>query len=79
MKVVTYQSPSSASANICDGCRDRLQKAGRWPRDHAGQELCTVSRGAHHGRCHTHPVIERLVQGAHWVDVEQDDAMEAES
>ena len=46
-QVVTWQSPSGAQINVCTKC-DSMSE---WPKDHTGQEYCTVSKGRHDGEC----------------------------
>ena len=51
MKVVTWISPLGAKIDICQPCADRLTANHEWPRDHMGQEYCSVARGLHTGSC----------------------------
>lgn len=55
MRVVTWQSPSGQTINVCRPCERRLTEAQEWPRDTQGQEYATVSHGEHAGRCEVHP------------------------
>lgn len=57
-RVVTWQSPSGATMQICRPCEERLTKANQWPRDGNGTELCSVSRGEHAGVCEFDPSNE---------------------
>ena len=52
MQVVTYQSPSGQTIDICRDCEQELTARASWPRDDRGQEYCSVSRGLHDGTCH---------------------------
>ena len=52
MQVITWQAPSGSTLSICPGCERAL--AGRWPKDHSGQEYCQVSHGLHDGICEVH-------------------------
>ena len=48
IQVVTWQSPTGAQMTVCTKCE---ATATTWPKDHTGQEYCTVSKGRHHGEC----------------------------
>lgn len=48
-KVITYQSPSGSTIALTRAQIETLEKAGKWPKDHTGQEYCTVSYGLHEG------------------------------
>ncbi len=47
MKVVTWQSPSGDTLDICRECEVRLQRDRQWPKDGRGQEYCSVHHGLH--------------------------------
>lgn len=49
--VVTYESSSGLTIDVCRACEARLRAAGRWPRDPRGEEYATVSHGLHRGVC----------------------------
>lgn len=49
--VVTWQSPTGATINVCEHCEARLTAGREWPTDSTGQEYCTVSHGLHEGQC----------------------------
>lgn len=49
--VVTYQTPSGETIEICDACEARLTAARDWPRSSRGEEYCQVSYGRHDGSC----------------------------
>jgi len=50
-RIVTWQSPSGNTMDICSCCKRRLEAAYSWPKDDDGQEFCSVSRGLHRGVC----------------------------
>lgn len=50
-RVVTWQSPSGQTIDVCRICEERLNAEHTWPRDGRGEEYCQVSRGEHHGEC----------------------------
>ena len=47
--VITYQAPSGETIHLTPTQIARLEKAGVWPRNHRGEEFCTVSVGQHYG------------------------------
>ena len=51
--VVSHQDTRGNEVNICSHCVDRFKtKIQAWPKNWAGEEFSTVSRGAHYGKCH---------------------------
>ena len=46
-QVITYQSPTGSTIDVCTAC-DGVADV---PRNHRGEEHCTVSHGKHHGIC----------------------------
>jgi hypothetical protein len=50
-KVVTWQSPSGDTLDICLECEVQLAKSWSWPKDRTGQDYCQVSHGLHRGEC----------------------------
>ena len=50
-RVVTWQSPSGATLDVCTACATRLEAAHSWPRTESGEEYCQVSHGEHRGTC----------------------------
>ena len=65
MRVVTWQSQSGETIDVCDECQRRLEAAREWPRDGCGREYCSVSHGLHRGQCDVHPVrpVQVAAQG----------------
>lgn len=49
--VITYQSTSDNTINICPSHIDKLRADHCWPRDRKGEEYCSVKRGFHRGTC----------------------------
>lgn len=47
--VITYSSPTGCKISLTPAQCARLTKAGTWPKDHTGQEYCSVSFGRHYG------------------------------
>jgi len=50
MTVITWATTRD-TVNICTTCEARLEAAGKWPKDHTGEEYASVSHGAHRGMC----------------------------
>lgn len=49
-KVITYQTPSGDTIDLTHDQIEKLNDAGVWPRNHRGEEYCSVSHGAHNGK-----------------------------
>lgn len=47
--VITYQDTRGNKVHLTSAQITKLNKAGKWPRNFAGEELCTVSHGRHYG------------------------------
>ena len=50
-RVITWQSGSDQTINICLACEPELKANDEWPKDSTGAEYCRVSKGLHRDSC----------------------------
>lgn len=49
INVITYQGSGFETINLTEKQVAMLEAAGKWPKDHTGQEYASVSHGWHYG------------------------------
>lgn len=51
-KVLTWESPSNRTINVCQSCEEALRAKHEWPKDNRGEEYCRIGFGGlHDGIC----------------------------